>query len=327
MPLTLLVRSADPHAFESPSLTFDGSRVVIGRGDGCDVRLPDPSVSHRHASIRIRDGEHALIDEGSSNGTFVGGVRLSPQTPRIVRSGDLLRVGRVWLEVRIDQTPPTRDLSAATRDLALALVGQAMRALGDDTTPKVRVAEGPDRGTVLALKEEGRAYVIGRDAACDLPLEDPDASREHVRLVRRGGVVLVRDMGSKNGAFIGDFKVSTERDAPWRPLVMLHLARTVLALDEPVASALFEIESEDDEAIAEADVPPLPAGVAAAPPSKRGEARGDGAAPIALVAAAPADAPRRARARGWSATDMAVVGVALVVIATSIAGLFWLLKG
>jgi len=240
MPLTVVVRSSGE---DSPSLTFDGSRVVIGRGEGCDVRLPDPSVSHRHAIIRIQAGEHALLDEGSSNGTFVGGVRLSPRTPRILKTGDLVRIGRVWVEIRIDQTPPTRDLAAATRDLALALVGQAMRALGDDTTPKVRVVEGRDAGATLALEEQGRLYIAGRDEACDLPLEDTDASREHVRFVRRGSTVLVRDAGSKNGAFLGDARISPDRDTAWRPALMLRIGRTVLALDEPVEAFRVELEA------------------------------------------------------------------------------------
>src|SRR5277367_1910989 len=61
------------------TLTLDAPRLVLGRGEGCDVRLPDPSVSHRHASIRQRGGEHVLLDENSANGTFMDRVRLPPQ--------------------------------------------------------------------------------------------------------------------------------------------------------------------------------------------------------------------------------------------------------
>ena len=124
-------------------------------------------MSQRHATIRIEGGKHALVDEGSTNGTFVGGVRLSPQTPRTIRSGDLVRVGRVWLEAKIDQTPAPRELAMATRALALMLVSQAMEAQGDDVVPQVRVVEGADEGAVLPLVEEGRAYVVGRDDASD----------------------------------------------------------------------------------------------------------------------------------------------------------------
>ena len=58
MALRVLLRDGGPagssEAAPELSLAFDTPRLVIGRGDGCDVRLPDPSVSHRHASIRQR---------------------------------------------------------------------------------------------------------------------------------------------------------------------------------------------------------------------------------------------------------------------------------
>ena len=105
MALTVVVRSGD--AATPPKVTFDSPRIVIGRGEGCDVRLPDPSVSHRHASIRQRGSEYIVVDEGSTNGTFVGPVRLSPQAPRVVRTGDMVRIGRIWLELSIEHVVPT----------------------------------------------------------------------------------------------------------------------------------------------------------------------------------------------------------------------------
>jgi pSer/pThr/pTyr-binding forkhead associated (FHA) protein len=335
MALTVVVRSADV-----PSLTFDGARVVIGRGSGCDIRLPDPSVSHRHASIRTDAGDHTVIDEGSHNGTFVGGIRLAPRTPRVIRSGDLVRIGRVWLEIRIDQQPATRDLAMATRDLALALVADAMRALGDDVVPKARAVEGPDTGAVLELAEEGRSYVLGRGETCDLALADTDASREHVQLVRRGSVVLVRDLGSKNGIFLGDTRVQPGRDVAWKPALMLRLAGTVLALEEPVAVALAELEASEDEPLAEEDVPAVPLPSVVAPPaSTRDLAARPGPGDAASPAAAPAPIAQidrssttvpgvSARRRsGWTATDITVIAAALLVLAASGAGLYWLLRG
>src|SRR5580692_1864357 len=137
MPLTVVVRSA---ASGEARLTFDGNqRIVLGRGAGCDVRLPDVTVSLRHASLRAQGSDFVVVDEGSANGTFVGGVRVSPRTSRIVRAGDLVRLGRVWVELTIDRSPVTRDLAVATRDLALALVSEAMDAQGADRTAKLVV--------------------------------------------------------------------------------------------------------------------------------------------------------------------------------------------
>lgn len=348
MPVTVVVRTTSGPS-TPPSLTFDGSRIVIGRGSGSDVRLPDPSVSTRHATIRATGNDYAIVDEGSTNGTWVGGVKLSPQSPRTVKSGDLVRVGRVWLELSIGQKAPTPDLGLATRDLAFALVQRAMDSVGDDTVAKVRVAEGPDIGEELRLAEEGRAYVIGRAETCDLPLADADASREHAVVARRGGQILLRDLGSRNGVFLGESRLTPDRDLVWRAPTMARIGITVLALDEPVSAALAELEAAADEAMRDEDAPPPPADAEAAPAappappsvppptsdppvgptSARPSTRRSVPAP-APVADIPTDTSRMARVpskkRGWTMTDVLVVTLAVAVIGASIAGLVWVLR-
>jgi pSer/pThr/pTyr-binding forkhead associated (FHA) protein len=336
MPLSILIRSALPRkdGSDPPFLTFDGSRIVIGRGAGSEVRLPDVSVSHRHATVRANGAEYVLVDEGSTNGTIVGGERLSPHAPRTLRSGDLVRVGRVWLEVRFDQKPPTRDVSAATRDIALALVADAMAAMGDEVAPTVRIVEGADAGLALPLREEGRAYIVGRSAEADLPLEDAEASRQHVQVVRRGNSVLIRDLGSKNQAQLGGVPLAQDRDVLWRGQPVVRIGTTVLALDEPVALAMAELEQAEDE--------PLPAGDGPPPPASHDSSSEQGRTQTSAPALAdqephppsaaivdlgdPAARPSARTARKWSGTDIAVVAAALGVIVLSAAGLYWLLR-
>jgi pSer/pThr/pTyr-binding forkhead associated (FHA) protein len=321
LPLTLLLRSSDI-SLGTPALTFDGGRVVIGRGAGCDVRLPDPSVSHRHATVRATGSDYSLLDEKSSNGTFLGGVKLVPGTPQLLKHGDLVRVGRVWLEVRIDQTPATRDLAVATRDLALALVSQAMRAQGQPAEINVHVVQGRDTGTVLSLTEEGRVYVVGRDASCDLPLADTDVSRMHVNIVRRGGTVLLRDLGSKNGARLADVRLPPDRGVPWRSGAPLQVGATVMALEEPAATALAELEAAEDEPMTGEDTPPQPERSSSPPGERKGRQPPPSANDLAPVLPARAPAQRDAR---WNQTDAVVVIVALALLGLSVAGLFWLL--
>jgi hypothetical protein len=264
----------------------------------------------------------------------VGNVRVAPRTSRIVRSGDMIRVGLVWLELRIDQSPITRDVAAATRDLAFALVSQAMAALDTDRTTRVRVVEGRDQGKTLALAEEGRAYVVGRAPQCDLPLADADASREHLQMVRRGSVVLVRGLTAKNGTWIGEARAPDGSDAVWRPTQMIRIARTVLSLEEPVSEALARIEGAADEALAleqEATVPPSPLELSAEHSTQSGLEDGAGVKnqPPAVAEAVPASGGLAgAKSRiGWSIVDMLVMAAAIAVLALSLAGLVWLFRG
>jgi pSer/pThr/pTyr-binding forkhead associated (FHA) protein len=329
MPITVIVRTVGD---DGVRLTFDGTqRVVIGRGAGSDVRLPDSSVSHRHATIRAQGSEFVLVDEGSTNGTFVGGVRIAAHTSRLVRSHDQVRLGRIWLELRLEQSPVTRDLAAATRDLALALVSQAIAAVGGDTTTRVRVVEGADQGSVILLAEGDRDYVLGRGPQCDLLLADADVSREHLRLVRRNGAVFVCDLGTRNGTQIGDARAPRGEPVLWRPAQMIKVGQTVLALEEPVMQALALIEKSADEPFALAAAP---AGLA--PPSEAailgGEFGPEGAtSPQEAANAEPStpsstgvQSPRRA---GWSATDLVVMTAAVGVLVLSLAGLVWLIRG
>jgi pSer/pThr/pTyr-binding forkhead associated (FHA) protein len=332
MPITVIVCSA---AGDDARLTFDGmQRVVIGRGASCDVRLPDASVSHRHALLRAQGSDFVLIDEGSTNGTFVGDVRVAPHTSRIVRSGDAVRVGRVWLELRIDQSPITRDVAATTRELALAMVSRAMAQRGSDLSPKVLVVEGADQGARLVLEGEERTYLLGRGAHCDLPLADVDASREHASLVRRTGAIFVRDLGAKNGVWLGGARVPADRDSVWRPSQMLQVGRSVLALEEPVGDTLARIESGPDEALppgepASEQKPPSP-GPADPPspekPSTAGVEREE-AVPKGKMAAPTSPSVRRRRRARLSIPDLVVIGAAVAVLALSAIGLFWLLRG
>ena len=65
--------------------------VTIGREAGRDIVLSlDGSVSRRHARIEDQGTAHVLVDEGSSNGTFVNGVRITTQP---LAPGDIIQMG------------------------------------------------------------------------------------------------------------------------------------------------------------------------------------------------------------------------------------------
>lgn len=323
MALKILIRSGD---LETPaSITFDAPRIVVGRGEGSEVRLPDPSVSHRHASIRQRGPDYVLVDEGSTNGTFVGGVRLSPHAPRVIRSGELVRVGRVWLGLEVEQALATVNPQATTREIALRLVQSALAAQGERPSARVVVKTGADQGKELALEDFERTYVLGRGPESDLVLTDKDASRKHVELLRRGEAVCVRDLGSKNGSDLGKKRLESGKETPWPAGAMLRIGDTELALDDPLLSALAELEASPDEAMRPDELVEPPAGAPLEPAEAPAPAARPGAAPIANVPQRTSGRPARGRG-GLRTADVAVAVLALVVLALSLLGLAWVLR-
>ena len=313
------------------SLTFDTPRLIIGRGEGCDVRLPDPSVSHRHASIRQRGAEYIVLDEKSTNGTFIGKVALPPHSPRVLRPGELVRVGRVWLEVRIGPAAPTYGSAVAAKALALELVSRALEAQGEEARPRIEVVAGPDAGKALVLGERGRRYVVGRSKDADLVLTDPKASRRHVDVALKGDQVVAHDLGATEAASL-DGCLLTSADVAWRLGQQLAIGGTQLGLRHAAREALAELDRSPDETIRADETIPLPASEidsSAAPgePLGANEAR---ARADARDDFEPEEQETRlakdAREGGWGLTDAAVVLIALGVLALSIAGIVWLLR-
>jgi pSer/pThr/pTyr-binding forkhead associated (FHA) protein len=326
MALTVVVRSGDLQS--QATITFDAPRIVIGRGDGCEIRLPDPSVSHRHASIRQRGTDYVVVDEGSSNGTFVGPVRLSPQAPRVVRSGDLIRVGRIWLELTTAQVMPTQNQGLITKEIALALVASSLSAEGEPAAPRLFVKAGPDLGKELLLAEFDRVYSIGRAANADLVLSDEDASRRHLEVMRRGTQILVRDLGSKNGATLDDVRLEPKRDTAWPANAVLALGASQFGYEDPVLAALAEIEAGRDEQMQAGDsIDPPNVGPGEAEASSSADVYDAGAVNAAPLAQMPTRAPQSAKkSQGFRAVDAAVAVLALLVLGLSILGLTWLFR-
>ncbi len=73
--------------------------LVIGRGDQCDLRLDDPSVSRIHCRILVANGKVTLIDAASRWGTLVNGHKVGQCD---LRPGDRVTVGDTVLQLRFD---------------------------------------------------------------------------------------------------------------------------------------------------------------------------------------------------------------------------------
>jgi pSer/pThr/pTyr-binding forkhead associated (FHA) protein len=79
---------------ESLLLPLGTGVMHIGRGLSADLHLDEKSVSRRHAMLVHRPTGPRLLDDRSSNGTFVNGRRIVQAD---LHNGDVLVLGRVVL--------------------------------------------------------------------------------------------------------------------------------------------------------------------------------------------------------------------------------------
>lgn len=74
-------------------------QTVVGRDDDCDVVIPDPSVSGRHAQIAHDGVDWLLTDLGSTNGTWLNGARLAEPAP--IEPSDVVQFGRFDVQITV----------------------------------------------------------------------------------------------------------------------------------------------------------------------------------------------------------------------------------
>ena len=74
-----------------PDFPLDQDEISVGSASGNDLTIAGDGVSRRHATLARRSDEWRLTDLGSTNGTFVNGVRVADTIA--VKPGDELRFG------------------------------------------------------------------------------------------------------------------------------------------------------------------------------------------------------------------------------------------
>ncbi|MCU0505576.1 MAG: FHA domain-containing protein [Chloroflexi bacterium] len=200
----IVVRTAggsEEYALASPS-------VVIGRSTASDIVVADPRASRVHARLDSGKGGCTLVDLGSANGTRVNGTRVERAT---LADGDTIGIGDA--ELRYEAGPPptgppapdiTRIETAADLDATIAGATLTIR-LNRTETPRLAV-QLRDAAWEVPLGRD--PVTIGRDPSCDVVLDDPQVSRRHARIERRGDVLVLRDAGSRNGTWVASHRIA-----------------------------------------------------------------------------------------------------------------------
>ena len=87
-----LVVMRSPSLPEGTVLALDSAPTAVGRGAQNDLAIPDDEyASAAHARFEPRRDGVWLEDIGSTNGTFVNGIRLTRE--RKLVPGDVVRIG------------------------------------------------------------------------------------------------------------------------------------------------------------------------------------------------------------------------------------------
>ncbi len=74
---------------------------------------------------------------------------------------------------------------------------------------QIRFKTGPNKGKVVPVTGT-QAIMIGRDSSCGLQVIDRGVSREHAKIMRVGEMVILYDLGSRNGSYVNGERIKEE---------------------------------------------------------------------------------------------------------------------
>jgi diguanylate cyclase (GGDEF)-like protein len=90
-----LVVLSDAELMQERALPLDKSVIRLGRGESCEIRFQDDSVSSTHAALRRMEDHWELEDLDSTNGSYLGEQRIERTR---LKDGDILRLGKLVLK-------------------------------------------------------------------------------------------------------------------------------------------------------------------------------------------------------------------------------------
>lgn len=83
-------------------ISVGSEKFLIGRSDQCQLRPKSESVSRRHCILVVRDNKVLVQDLKSRNGTSVNDKLLPTDRAKVLKHGDVLKVGKLTFEMVID---------------------------------------------------------------------------------------------------------------------------------------------------------------------------------------------------------------------------------
>ncbi len=248
----------DPLSAGARQFALDKEVVRLGRDPEGEVVIDAAAavVSRRHAEIRKVDGQFAVVDLKSFNGTLVNGQRITAATQLFDRDQIQLGAGGPVLRL-IDPSHPAPAQRAARQDAGVdaqripdefaqiaAMARRGGTIVSTSGTLPAQTMPGTTQSQLLArVSFDNRAQLsVGRAADNDVRLDGLQISNHHARFARSNGSVLVEDSGSTNGVYVNGERLSGRRSVQLSDVI--QIGPFVLQADAQQGVAVYDTRSK-----------------------------------------------------------------------------------
>jgi len=197
---------------------LDRPTLTVGRAEENVIGLfGDPDVQPRHAVISRTGSTWQIRNLAVASGTRING-RIIETAP--LNENDAITIGNYMLRFHARGGSPA--ISSARPNSS----AQPIRR--DSSPPEPILSVGPTSisGQPCLVDAEGQRHqlkygaptTLGRALDNDIVVADPSVSRHHAQLTVANGGAELRDLGSQNGTFIGDQRISEGHIADGDPI-------------------------------------------------------------------------------------------------------------
>ena len=177
--------------------TLGQERVVLGRGERCDVVIPDPDISRQQVALSY-DGKACHFEDLSGKGTLIAGKELKKGE---LPDGADIALGRWRAVFRERSSGEAEGPTGVGRRTDV----QAKDLQEESSQPaQVRVKQG-DTELIHEITQD--SFTIGKDPANGMVVQDRFISNRHLKVTRKDGFFHVVDLNSTNGTFLGSTRI------------------------------------------------------------------------------------------------------------------------
>lgn len=194
---------------------FRSKKITFGRSEENDIVISSSIVSGKHGFFWINHGKVIVVDDGSTNGTFVNGERI---TKYELRPGDVIKID--------DMRNPLNQGVSIVFDVA---------------------AEGRD-WIHFPLRDQDYKIAVGRDEKCDICIPHISVSKIHAYIQRKDGDVYLIDNHSCGGVSINGKMVKRKTRLSEKDMILIANTKIIYTsgkLSYYTAGYGMEIQTED----------------------------------------------------------------------------------
>jgi ABC-type multidrug transport system ATPase subunit/pSer/pThr/pTyr-binding forkhead associated (FHA) protein len=246
----------------SPQVTrFELSREVtrLGRDPESEVVIDAAAavVSRRHAEVRKVEGQYAVVDLKSFNGTLLNGQRI-PGTAKLFDQ-DQIQLGTGGPILRlVDPAHPARARQAAQQQgaapasqpipsefgqIAAMARRQTIVSRSGSLPPQPLPGSAAQPQLLARVSFDQRAQLsVGRAGDNDIRLDGLQISNHHARFARSNGSLTLEDAGSTNGVYVNGQRISGRQSIQLSDVI--QIGPFVLQADAQQGVAVYDTRSK-----------------------------------------------------------------------------------